>query len=227
MRPTKEYIERSIEEINRQCFGGELPMLPVVLSSGGRRLGALSYVTKRSLLGKKTNTQYKMTISTLYDFTEEQIRDTICHEMIHYYIAWKNIRDTSTHGTVFRRMMNDINRRFGYHMTVTHRLTDEELMSAPRNKTYLICISTFKDGRCGLTISARTRLFEMWDGMKTIPDIVSTKWYVSTNPFFGKYRSSLCPCAYIINEEELTPHLVDAKPLVRTGNTISVAKREG
>ena len=62
--------------------------------------------------------------------------------------------------------------------------------------------------------------------MKTIPDVVSTEWYVSTNPFFGKYRSSLRPCAYIIKEVELTPYLVDAKPLVRTGDTISVAKKE-
>ena len=66
----------------------------------------------------------------------------------------------------------------------------------------------------------------MWDGMKTIPDVVSTKWYVSTNPYFGKYRSSLRPCAYIIKEEELMQHLADAKPLVRMGNSISVAKKE-
>ena len=225
MRPTVEYIEQCIRSINQQCFSGELPMLPVVLSSAGRRLGALSYTRSRPLFGKQKNSNFKMIISTRYDFDEDVIRDTICHEMIHYYIAWKGIKDTSVHGAVFKTLMNDLNSRYGYHMTVTHRLTDEELMSAPKTKTFLLCISSFEDGRTGLTISARTRLFELWKELPKLPGVTSTKWYASRDSYFGKYRSSRRPAAYFVDKEEVEAHLADAHPLIKDGDTIYWGKR--
>lgn len=225
MRPTVEYIEQCIRDINEQCFGGELPMLPVVLSRAGRRLGSLSYMKRRGILGRTKNDSFKMTISTRYDMAENVIRDTICHEMIHYYIAWKNIKDTSAHGEVFRRIMTAINEKYGYHMTVSHRLSDEEVMSAPKNKTYIICVSTFDDGRMGITISAKTRLFELWEQMPKVQGVRNVRWYVTRNPFFSRYRSSLRPAAYIVKEEELMPQLQDAKPLVRVGNKIMVTSQ--
>lgn len=224
MRPTKEYIERVFHQLNEQCFGGELPMLPIVISSGARRLGALSYERKRKLMGYR-NENFRMTISTRYDFAEELIRDTICHEMIHYYIAWKGIKDTSSHGRVFRQMMDEINRRFGFHLSVTHRMTDDEVMSARRDKLFLLCVSTLSDGRKAITIAVRTRLFDLWDGLPQLPGVVRTEWYCSRNPFFGKYHASQSPRAYYIDESLLVEHLADAKPLVRDGDTISVAKK--
>lgn len=224
MRPTVEYIEGRIRELNALCFGGELPMLPVVVSTGARRLGALSYRRKRGLLGYR-NVDFKMTISTRYDFSEEQIRDTICHELIHYFIAWKGIKDTSAHGRVFRQMMEEINRRHGFKMTVSHRLTDEEVMSAARTKLFLVCVSTLADGRKAITVAARTRLFDLWDSLPMLPGVVKTEWFATRNPFFGRYRASQSPRAYYIEEVLLVQHLADAKPLVRVGDTISVAKQ--
>lgn len=221
MRPTKEYIERSIQEINAQCFNGELPMLPVIISNGSRRLGCLMYTRKKKMLRGYVNTDFRMSISTRYDFTEEQIRDTICHEMIHYYIAWKQLKDTSPHGDLFRAIMAKINKEHGYHMTISQHLTEEEIATAPRDKTYLICISQFKDGQTGVTISAKTRIFKLWDGMMTLPGITDVQWYLSHDPYWDKYRTSLRPAAYTIDPNVAKAHLKDAKRLIRNGNTIT------
>ena len=224
MRPTCDYILQCISDINRQCFGGELPPLPVVLSNAARRLGVLSYVKKRGLLGRSQNTGFKMTISTRFDLPEQDVRDTICHEMIHYYIAWKNIRDTSSHGDAFRSIMKRINEQHGYHITISQRLTDEQLMSAPRTKQYLVCHTLFADGRHGITVAARTRLFTLWDQIPRLPGVVRAEWFSTLNPYFGKFRASQRPAAYIIKADEVLPQLSDAKPLVRQGNTIYVGK---
>ena len=42
----------------------------------------------------------------------------IVHEMIHCYIAQKNIKDNRDHGKVFKQMMNDYNRHYGLNITV-------------------------------------------------------------------------------------------------------------
>lgn len=225
MRPTKEYIKRSIQEINEQCFDGELPMLPVTISTASRRLGGLMFRRKRKMLGGYQNTDFRMTISTRYDFTEEQIRDTICHEMIHYYIAWKQLKDTAPHGDIFRTMMTRINKEHGYHMTISQRLTDEEIASAPRNKTYLICISHYANGQTGVTIAAKTRIFKLWDEMPKLRDITGMQWYLSHDPYWDKYRTSLQPAAYSIDQETANAHLKDAKLLIRNGSTITTVSQ--
>lgn len=225
MRPTKEYIEQSIQEINAQCFNSELPMLPVIVGSGSRRLGCLMFSRRRKMFRGYENYNFRMSISTRYDFTEEQIRDTICHEMIHYYIAWKQLKDTSPHGDLFRSMMTRINKEHGYHMTISQRLTDEEIASAPRNKTYLVCISHFSDGQTGVTISAKTRIFKLWDEMQTLRNITDMQWYLSHDPYWDKYRTSLRAAAYTIDPEDAKSHLKDAKRLIRNGNTITTMKQ--
>lgn len=224
MRPTKEFIERCIHEINQQCFNGELPMLPIELNSNSRRLGCMSCLRKRTGFRTYQYSDFKMTISTRYDFTEGQIRDTICHEMIHYYISWKQMNDTSAHGKLFRSIMNRLNKEFGYNMTITQRLTDTEIESAPRNKTYLVCVSHFADGRTGITISAKTRIFRLWDAIPKLSGISEVQWYLSHDPYWSKYRASLMPIAYLANPEEVQTHLKDAKRLIREGNKITTMR---
>lgn len=224
MRPTKEYIEQCFREINEQCFDGELPMIEICINASSRKLGCLSYVRKRRLFRSSENTDFKMTISSRYDFTDEQFRDTICHEMIHYYIAWRQIKDTAPHGEIFRSMMARINKEFGYHITISQKLTEEELDSAPRSKSYLIGISTFSNGKYGVTIAAKTRIFKLWDSMNLIPNLTDTQWYLSRDPYWDRYRSSLTPKAYLIDPSEIDAHLKDAKRLIRNGNTITTMR---
>lgn len=62
-------------------------------------------------------------INTRFDLPEDLLQDTILHEMIHYYIAVNHLRDTSTHGQLFRREMKRINEQGNRHITISYRLT--------------------------------------------------------------------------------------------------------
>ena len=57
---------------------------------------------------------------------ERLLEDTIIHEMIHYHILSNQLQDTSAHGKLFRKMMDDINARFGRNVTISHKPTEEE-----------------------------------------------------------------------------------------------------
>ena len=81
------------------------------LGSGKTFLGA--YKKRKTLFGGTKCYDFKLRINKRIDLPEADIEDIIIHEMIHYHIAYRGIKDTSTHGRVFKMLMNDINKRFG------------------------------------------------------------------------------------------------------------------
>ena len=48
--------------------------------------------------------------------------------MIHYFIAVNQLRDTSSHGRLFRREMARINADGNRHITISYRLSKEQLL---------------------------------------------------------------------------------------------------
>ena len=62
--------------------------------------------------GKRTYYDFSLNFSKLYEMDKQKLEDVVIHEMIHYYIHYHQIQDSSAHGAVFRKMMNDINTRF-------------------------------------------------------------------------------------------------------------------
>lgn len=57
------------------------------------------------------------------DLPEDVVKDTIIHEMIHYYIMSNQMQDTAPHGKLFIAKMQEINRKFNRNLAVTHRTT--------------------------------------------------------------------------------------------------------
>lgn len=126
MRPTLEYIERKFNEFNELCFGGELPALPFRISSARTFLGQISYVKKRNRDGSWSYRDFTFRVSNRHDLPEPIVEDTIIHEMIHYHILYNQLQDNAPHGLLFRRKMNEINKRFGRNVSISHRRTAEE-----------------------------------------------------------------------------------------------------
>lgn len=123
MIPTVEYVESKIGEFNDLIFDSCLPPIPVKLSRARTYLGRVQYRRKRNVFGKITGaTDFLMRISTTFDLPEKVQEDVIIHEMIHCYIAWKGLKDTSSHGKIFREMMGRINLQFGRNITISHRI---------------------------------------------------------------------------------------------------------
>lgn len=135
MIPTVDYIQSCFDEYNVLFFNGTLSPIPIKLSNARTFLGKVTFVKRRKwLFGEWVYSNFKLRINTRFDLPEELIQDTILHEMIHYYIAVNHLRDTSTHGQLFRREMKRINEQGNRHITISYRLTAlSQLMESSQN----------------------------------------------------------------------------------------------
>ena len=219
-----DYVKRRFAEYNELCFEGKLQPLPFRLSSARTFLGQVRFKRQRNPDGTWHYSDFIFVISNKRDYPETEIEDTILHEMIHYYILSNQIQDTAPHGAVFTQMMNDINRRFHRNISVSHRRTKEEQDKDTEVRQHLVCVIRFKNNQTGITIAAKTRIFQLWDQLPRVPEIAECKWYVSTDPYFNRFPRAISLKVYPIPSDELKAHLIGARPLERSGKTIRVTR---
>lgn len=224
MRASLDYIKEKFQEFNELCFEGKLQPLPFRLSSARTFLGQVAFMRKRNPNGTWHYSNFVFRISTVIDRPEREVEDTILHEMIHYCILSNQMQDTSAHGEIFKRMMKDINARFNRHITVTHKTTKEEQDSDTRLRQHIICVIRFRNNQRGITIAAKSRLFEFWNQIPRLPNVAECNWYVSTDPYFNRYPRAVSLKYYPISPAELEEHLKGAQPLIKTGRTIRVQR---
>jgi len=215
MKPTVTFVSDSFARFNDLYFGGILVPLKIVLTNARTFVGKLTYVQRPSLFGLHMQREnYTMKISTAFDLPENELEDVIIHEMIHYYIASCNIKDTSAHGTVFRSMMNGINAEYGRNITVRHHSKAGEL-TQPKTKIRdnLLCVTQLCDDNWGITSCAMSRVLEIDKKLPKYYHLKSKEWYSSVDPFFNRYPRSITPKIYKITRTELDEHLSDAVKL--------------
>lgn len=224
MFPTVEYIEKKFDEFNRLIFSGKLPPIPIELSNAKTFLGKCVYKKKRSLLGKVTNYDFHLRINVRVDLPEAEIEDTLIHEMIHYYIGVNQIKDTSSHGKVFRQMMTTINERYGRHITITHKSTPEqrEQFIDKREHYRTIAVVRQHDGRVGIKVLPRVieTVVHYYNAVLTSPAVSDIELYLSKNPFFNRYPNSGALYVHFLDENVITENLKDAKQIYCDGKTL-------
>lgn len=219
--PTIELLEEKFNLFNKLIFKSALKPLPIRLSNAKSYYGMLKYKRTRSLFGKTTKTEFFMVFSIYFNLTEREIEDIVIHEMIHYYIDSNNIHDTSTHGKVFRELMQRINTNFGRNIKISDRRpTSTATQPAPRSRVTYFCVTRLRNGHTGFTAVAKTRIFKLWDIISRSPDVVDYKWYVSTSPYFAKQPRFQTPKVIYLPSDELTANLTDATPLEKLGPVI-------
>ena len=211
MKPTVPYIEAKFDEFNALMFGGKLPKIPVALSHAASYVGLCTYKTRRRLLGKPEPYDFKLRISTRFDLPEQEVEDTIIHEMIHYYIRLNGIKDTSAHGKAFRQMMTDINRTHGRHITVSHRTTKEQREAAvsSRPRPRVAAIVSFKDGRQGLKLLPvdDRKITAYHRALMRSGRVSSIEYYNTSDPWFNRYPTSAAFNVLFVPMEEVLTHL--------------------
>lgn len=223
MFATLEYVEAKFHEFNRLMFGGVLKPLPIRLSSTRTTLGQLRYYKKRSVFGGNECYDFSLHITRKVQMDQDLLDDTIIHEMIHYYILSNQLTDTSSHGKIFRKMMEDINARFGRNVSISHKRTEEDYNRDIDIRKHLVCVSNFHDGRVGISVVAESRIFRLWDEIPQFGGIKECKWYFTTNPYFNRFRRCITAKIYLVTDtEELEDNLLDALPLVREGSLIKL-----
>ena len=218
------FVRKTFDHFNALCFEGVLPAVPIVLSKAGTFLGKMEYKSRCDFFGiVSSHYDFRLKISTSFDLQQEELEDVVIHEMIHYYIAYRNIRDSSAHGKTFRRIMETVNRTYGRHITVRHRGEPEQNLvrdGSARYRKHYLCVSTFPDGNKGITVCASTKIFELYRLLPKYYGITKMKWYGSIDPFFNRFPRANTPKIYRITEGELHEHLRDSVPLRCDGHTI-------
>ena len=218
MRPTVEYLQKQFTFLNNQCFEGKLKPVNIVLSNASTFLGRLCFVRKR-VWGKVRLSDFLIRISVRYDMEESVIIDTLLHEMIHYYIASFNIKDTSSHGEVFQKIMNALNARFGYHLSITHKVVDgtamaeqkakEREMKRTAYKRHFIGVAQLYDGNTYVLQAASTGVRMLDRQLRQYYPIKSLQWYGSISPFWNKYPNCITPKLYAIDKADLEKELLN------------------
>jgi predicted SprT family Zn-dependent metalloprotease len=224
MKATVPYIEKKFEEFNRQIFGGKLPKIPVELSDAKTFLGQCVYKKRRKPFGKAELYDFRLRINARVDLPEREVEDTIIHEMIHYYIGYNKLEDASAHGPLFLGIMNEINRKFGRNLTVSHKSTQEqrEQLQDKRSRYHVIAVVSFRDGRTGIKVLPRVvrSILYYYNNVLANREIASVQLYMSNNIFFNRYPNSSALKVHFLEADEIGRQLEGAEKMACDGKTI-------
>ncbi len=224
MTPDLTFVTETFRKFNLLIFSTGLPLPKICLTHARTFRGKLVYRRRISPLGSTTS-DFELRISADYDAPEEDWEDVVIHEMIHLYIAFNGIKDSSSHGPVFRKMMNDINLKHGRNITVSTRTTKEQQDSDKRVRGHFLCIVKFSDGRLAVAPVAKSRVFQLWNEFGKFPNAVALKWVGSTDPWFNRFPRVIKTKLYLTSATELLPHLKGGLLLGRDGNTVRVVSQ--
>lgn len=224
MKATIPYIEQKFDEFNRQIFAGKLPKIPVELSDAKTFLGQCVYKKRRRPFGKAELYDFRLRINTRVDLPEREVEDTIIHEMIHYYIGYHQLKDTSAHGQVFLQIMNEINRKYGRNLTVSHKSTKEqrEQLQDKRSHYHVIAVVNFQDGKTGIKVLPRVlrSILHYYNNVLANREIASIQLYMSNNVFFNRYPNSSALKVHFLETDEIRKQLEGAEKMECDGKTI-------
>lgn len=200
---THKYARDKFHEYNELIFEGKLPPLPIKIGNSKRRLGTCFYTVLRLPGQEPVNSSFHLRFSSAFDLSEEEWEDTIIHEMIHYYLAFFNMNDKTPHGVNFKRMMKDINERFGRHVSISYR-SPKKSHELPK---YRFAIVRDRRGQTGIKRLGDGSYAEFLRFMEERCGTGSVTVYESTNPFFGKLAINDRMSCVLINEDALKTQL--------------------
>ncbi len=224
MIPTIPYIERKFEEFNKQMFAGELPPIPIVLSDAKTFLGKCVYKKRLGKDGKAEYYDFKLRINARIDLPENEVEDTLIHEMIHYFIGYKRLEDASSHGPLFMHIMNTINEKYGRNITVTFKGTSEqqEQLVDKKQRYHVVALVKFHDGKTGIKVLPRVvqSILRYYNTISSAREIESVKLFMSNDIFFNRFPNSAAFKVHFVNEEEVLGHLAGAEVLLCDGKKI-------
>ena len=185
MEITVAYLQETFRKYNEEIFGNALPMPNLRVSNAKRRLGSMHCRIQKTW--RNTHRSFTIVVSNYYDVPLSLIEDTLIHEMIHYEIAYKKLKDTSAHGTLFRQRMDEINRKHHRNITISKRMTDYAPRKNDQTETYLVLAIEMNDGSHLLSSVARTVLADLERQIKRVEKISNFCWYVTQDAYFRSF----------------------------------------
>lgn len=228
MKATIPYVQEKFREYNQLFFKGSLPELPIELSDAKGFIGVCKHKKRHLDDGTVELYDFRLSINTRIDLPEQELEDTIIHEMIHYFIGINRLEDSSSHGPMFQHLMKTINEQYGRHITISHKGTKEEAEQAidKRAKWHVIAVVTFYGGRRGIKVLPRVleRILAYNKGVSASPGVEHIDYYMSNDPFFNRFPNSAALNVYDVPGEDLDTHLKGAKKVTVTEDTVTVQR---
>ncbi len=179
------WVRQNFQRFNADYFGGKLPEPRFVVGKARTRLGSCSW-KRKSRLGRTTYYDFTIAISNYYDQKEHDFQNVLLHEMIHLSIAYSGVKDSSSHGVVFRGMMERLNRE-GWNIQVSHSMKGVEKTAVgqrrERRNRLVLAIET-DDGRCFLSCVNAHYAYRLDNRMRQSANLKSFAWYLSDDPWF-------------------------------------------
>lgn len=200
MRATIEFLEKGFDKFNKEIFDNELPIPTMRISSARSFVGQFKVERTVGLMGVRKERRI-LSLSDRYDFDETALEDVLIHEMIHFMIHYRKIRDTSSHGKTFIRLMNEINRKYGRHITVSHRCSKEQLESDRAKVHSIVCLCTTTDGRKLACKVSQSKVFEIHRAFMNWDLIEKEEWFWVYGHYFNRFRKVLTPRLFAVDEE--------------------------
>lgn len=190
---TIDWMEEWFKRFDQEYFGGKLPLPELSLTRAKTRLGQLAF-KRASRWGRTKLYDFKLSMSTYYDMTDQQAKSVLLHEMIHYIISYTGLKDTAPHGVVFRGMMDNLNRKYGWDIRVmtstrgwkvSERVTEKKKAKGPQ--TYLMLAIELKDGKFYLSRVNPGFARRIEKQLPMVRELRSHRWYTTQESYFEDY----------------------------------------
>ena len=190
---TIDWMEEWFKRFDQEYFGGKLPLPELALTRAKTRLGQLAF-KRASRWGRTKLYDFKLSMSTYYDMTEQQAKSVLLHEMIHYIIGYTGLKDTSPHGVVFRGMMDNLNRKYGLDIRVmtstkgwkvSEQVAEKKKAKGPQ--TYLMLAIELKDGKFYLSRVNPGFARRIEKQLPMVRELRSHRWYTTQESYFEDY----------------------------------------
>ena len=202
MTANEEFVRDTFVRFNAELFKSELPMPRIRLSRASSFLGKLQYKVQRRGFGRKpTYSDYALIFSTLYDLPQSEWEDVVIHEMIHYMLMLRGIEDSSAHGTHFKSTMNEINSRYGRHITISHKGR-----AVNPNKLHYVGICELgeeKNDKIGLIVCSKAMAPRLSALIPKAFKVSKIDWYVTRHPYFSRYPHLRSVKMYLVPRSEI------------------------
>lgn len=189
-----EWIAQHFELFNALYFEKVLPTPLFLVSKTKTKLGWFVHKKRFTFRGFRSY-DYKIGMSTHYQFSERQAQNILLHEMIHFYIAFKNIKDKSAHGPVFKHLMNKFNTEFGWELTVSVNTKDYKINETTGSskkkkiKERLILGIEQSDGTCFLSVVNPRYALKIQNDIKRTTHNLKYYWYKSSDERFCSFST--------------------------------------
>lgn len=142
MALTINFLRHNFRVFNEKYFDNELVEPQFRITHVKSYLGLYSY--RRNIFDYIIYSV--ISISDFFDRSDEDVLNTLAHEMIHLYIAQNNIKDTRPHhGEVFYRIADRLNKEGNFHIARADNIKGIGLRDkSAKNCFYVCCYKTDK-----------------------------------------------------------------------------------